>query len=599
MRVNLLPRLKINTIKKIITMLLKLTFILFTVSCSRVDKVITLSATTVADIKSVDKKDFSKLCSSVAAVFGADIKLIKVEFKPAGLLTSPASAMGQQAASVPLPDHCEIIGAVQERIGVDQQRYSIKFHLRLPSDWNGRLYMEGGGGTNGNVGNALGPLSDGSNAVSKGYAVLSQDSGHDNTINSLPQTGGTTAFGLDPIARANYGGKSLPIVVDASKKIITHYYDSAPKHSYFVGCSKGGQEGMMLAQRYPELFDGIIAAAPGMSLPRAAIAEAWDTQSFALAASKPLTMTSLAQSFSDRDLQLVRDAVLAACDSLDGINDGMVSSFPACKSNLVLSNLRAKTCVTKKNDACITEKQISAIERVQQGAKDSSGKLVYASFPFDVGWGDSGWRMWKIGSSDGKIPSINVMMGAPALANIFTVPPKRVPFDLRQSLDFAMSFDVKRDSQDIYATSGEFSTSSWRDIGARSSDLTEFKNRGGKLIVPHGVSDPVFSINDTILWWQEVDADLGGMASEVVRVFPIPGMNHCSGGPATSNIDTFTALVDWVENKKAPDQIIGTAGSETPWPGRTRPICAYPATAHYEHGNSEVAESFSCKASTY
>lgn len=364
------------TMNKLNASLLSLTclFIAFGCTQSTHDAAYPIVKSVNSAVSATDK-NFSRACSDIAKPFNKDIHILKSEFKSTGQFTLPPNPKKPTDPPLSLPEHCEIIGALQERIGVDQQSYSIKFHLRLPTQWNNRLYMEGGGGTNGNLSDAIGFQTEESTAISKGYAVLSQDSGHDNSINSDTNKGGITAFGLDPISRANYGGKSLPLVVIASKKIIQHYYNKTPVYSYFVGCSKGGQEGMMLAQVYPELFDGIIAGAPGMSLPRAAIAEAWDTQSFAQAARKPVTLNSLAQSFSDGDLQLVRNAVLSSCDRLDGLKDGMINNFPACKSEHVLSKLREKLCVDKKDAQCLTKDQIVAIERVQRGPTDEKGSL--------------------------------------------------------------------------------------------------------------------------------------------------------------------------------------------------------------------------------
>ena len=185
------------------------------------------------------------------------------------------------APPVTLPAHCELTGAMQERIGVDGQHYAIRFHLRLPLRWNGKFLFEGGGGTEGDLGSAIGATTPGAPpAIAQGYAVVSQDSGHDNATNSVPSRGGNVAFGFDPEARANYGGASLRLVAQTAKAIIHSYYGRLPQHSYFLGCSKGGQEGMVFAQRFPDEFDGIVAGAPGFSLPRAAVAEAWDTQAF-------------------------------------------------------------------------------------------------------------------------------------------------------------------------------------------------------------------------------------------------------------------------------------------------------------------------------
>src|SRR5205085_9196346 len=152
-------------------------------------------------------------------------------------------------------------------------------------------------------------------------------------------------------------------------------------------------------------------------------------------------------------------------------------------------------------------------------------------------------------------------------------------------------FRFDRDAPKIYATSPVFPRSGWEDISGRSSDLSGFQARGGKILVPHGVSDPVFSINDTLAWYRELERRTGGTAATFARVFPVPGMNHCGGGVATDNYDAFASLVAWVERGEAPDRIIARAGPAGPWPGRERPLCPYPQVARYKgKGNSEQSD---------
>lgn len=530
---------------------------------------------------------------------GPDARILSATYHAAGpAKLPPSNPMGPPPGPPPdLPGHCEIVGIMKERTGIDGQPYAIRFHLRLPAAWNRRFLMQGGGGTNGELGDALGRTGPGAPALADGYAVLSQDSGHDNAVNAAPERGGAPAFGFDPQARADYGGASLPLAVGAAKTLIGAFYAASPRYSYFAGCSKGGQEGMMAAQRYPDLFDGIVAAAPGMSLPRAAVAEVWDTQSLAAIAARPVTPASLAASFSDGDLALVTRAVLAACDADDGIADGLIGNYPACTPQKVVPNLRKTICTGDKQAGCLTAPQVDALIRVQEGPRNARGESLYAPFPWDAGWADMGWRVWKLGSADGRVPAINVMMGAPALAMIFTTPPTQPAPGLAGSLDYALNFDFDRDAAKIIATGGAFTRSAWSDIGARSPDIDAFARRGGRMIVPHGVSDPVFSVNDTLAWWREVDQQMGGKAAENVRVFPIPGMAHCGGGPATDSHDAFKALVAWVETGAAPDKLTGIAGPLSPWPGRTRPLCAYPTTVHYTGtGDGEKADSFTCQA---
>jgi feruloyl esterase len=158
-----------------------------------------------------------------------------------------------------------------------------------------------------------------------------------------------------------------------------------------------------------------------------------------------------------------------------------------------------------------------------------------------------------------------------------------------------LGVDLEKDAGKIYAESGVFTKSSWDFMMASSTDLSRYKSHGGRLVIVHGVSDPVFSINDTLSWWNEINKGNNGSAADFVRVFAVPGMNHCGGGPATDQFDAFTALVNWVEKSAAPEKIVATAGPASPWPGRTRPLCAYPAQPRYNgFGSIEDASNFSC-----
>jgi feruloyl esterase len=503
---------------------------------------------------------------------------------------------GAPPVEISLPPHCELFGVMHERVGADVQSYAIHFRLRLPAQWNERFFFQGGGGTNGEIGNALGTFSAGAApALMQGYAVVSQDSGHDNKTNSDSAKGGTTTFGFDAQARADYGHASLEPVSRTAKALVAAYYGTDPKYSYFVGCSKGGAEGMAAAQRYPLEFNGVLASAPGFSLPRAAVAEAWDVQAFA-SITKEATTLSFAQSFSDTDLSLVAHAVLEACDADDGLADGIVGAFARCSTKKVHPRLERLRCAQEKTPGCLSSAQITAIERVYAGAKDSRGRSLYSDWPWDAGIASFGWRMWKLGSADGAMPAINATMGSASLASVFTTPPTPLRDDRRAQFDFAHQFSFERDAPKIYATNALFPRSAWDDISARSSDLSAFRKRGGKILVPHGVSDPVFSINDTLAWYREVDRRTGGKAATFARVFPVPGMNHCGGGVATDSYDAFASLVNWVERGQPPERILARAGQSSPWPGRERPLCPYPKIARFTgNGDREKADSFICR----
>ncbi|HTN39686.1 MAG TPA: tannase/feruloyl esterase family alpha/beta hydrolase [Asticcacaulis sp.] len=526
----------------------------------------------------------------------AGVRLTSTAFVPEG-----AAAGGQPGPALSLPAHCDITGKINERTGVNGQAYAIRFHLRLPVNWNQRFLFQGGGGSNGDIGDALGMGAGATPALSQGYAVVSQDSGHDNATNSDPAHNGQVAFGFDPVARADYGHTSLKKVADTAREIIKVYYGRKPLYSYFIGCSKGGQEGMTFATLYPDEFDGILASAPGFSLPRAAVAEAWDVQSFGALAKMPgsdkVDFMALNRTYSDSDLSLVRKAILAGCDKDDGLADGIVGDYLACTDDKVLPQLQAIACADAKTDACLSADQIKALVASKTGPVNSAGRNLYAGWFWPSGIAGNDWRLWKIGSADGRIPALNVLLGGPSLASVFTTPPTVLGPNPQAIVDYQMAFDMDRDAGRIYAVSAPFTTSAWHDIGSRSPDLSAFRKRGGKLMVPHGDSDPVFSLKDTLAWYDEVNDLNGGKADAFVRVFPVPGMCHCGGGQATSQYDAFTVLVSWVEKHQAPQSLLAAASAGSPWPDRQRPICAYPLVARYNGaGDIEKASSFTCKA---
>jgi hypothetical protein len=504
--------------------------------------------------------------------------------------------MGPIAA---MPEHCEVIGVMRERTGADGQHYAVKFHLRMPLDWNGRFLFQGGGGTNGMLGVANGSLQPGQpTALEKGYAVVSTDTGHDNMVNNDAAKQGTVAFGHDYLARLEYSEKALDSVATTAKRIVKRFYGRAAQHNYFAGCSNGGREGMVFAQRFPEQFEGIVAAAPAFAVPKAAIAEAWDTQAFgALAVREGLKQNNglpdLVRTYSDADFAILAAAVASACDALDGVVDGMVQNLAACTTSKVRPALAARTCTAAKEASCLSRDQVDTLIRSLGGPHDSKGQSLYAEWPWDIGIGSSTWRIWKIGAPGG-MEAINVMLGSPALSALFVTPPVDVSAAPNAGLRYQLDFNFDRDAPKIFAHTAEFPRSGWELVGAQSTDLTRFRAHGGKLLVPHGGSDPIFSINDTIDWWRKVDAANHNAAADFVRVFAVPGMNHCAGGPATDQYDALRAVVDWVEGGTAPDKIDATAGPMSPWPGRKRPLCPYPKIARYRLGDLNRAESFAC-----
>ncbi|MDH2239529.1 tannase/feruloyl esterase family alpha/beta hydrolase [Pigmentiphaga sp. GD03639] len=509
--------------------------------------------------------------------------------------TVAAAAADNPAQSVPA--HCRLKGRLNLRNSdVDGKTYAIGFELRMPDTWNGRFFFQGGGGTDGAVNPALGALTGAgasTNALSMGFAVASTDGGH--TSESEPIVGGSL-FGLDPQARVDYGYNAVGTVTPTAKAILKRFYGRGAEHSYFVGCSNGGRQAMVAASRFADQFDGIVAGNPGFNLPQAAVQHAWDNQAFAAAAprtgeGRPI----ISQAFSFQDMQLVADRTVAACDALDGAADGMIDDPVACKAVFKPETL---TCAGAKTDACLSAPQVDALKKVFGGPKNSKGEALYADWPYDAGVATMGWRFWKLGTSTTEVPnSLIATLGGGSLPYVFTTPPTQVRGTGTQVIDYLLGFDFDTDAPKIFATTPVYTESPMSFMTPPDpTNLGTLKARGGKMIVYHGNSDPVFSVNDTIAWYQglrRAHAD----APDFARLFTIPGMNHCSGGPATDKFDMVAAIVDWVEKGVAPASIPASAraSSDAPWPGRTRPLCPYPQQARYTgSGSLEDAKNFRC-----
>ncbi len=463
-----------------------------------------------------------------------------------------------------LPAHCLLRGEVNKHLGADGKSYGDIFELRMPGDWNGRLLFQGGGGLDGIVQPAIGGGGTFDRpALTRGYAVVSTDGGHAADPKS-PMSDGS--FGSDPASLADYEYRSTQLVTDAAKAILVKHYGEKPKRSYFRGCSNGGREGLMAVQRYPQYFDGVIAGAPAFHLTRAMIAEAWNTMQFAA------VTPDLKQALTDGDLKLVARAVLDKCDALDGVKDDLISNPEACHFDPA-----ALQCADEKKDSCLSAAQVTALKKVMGGPVDSHGKALYSDWPYDSGISGDGWRAWILGSA--KLPSINTLI-FPAAINGMALAGKPPAIDI-------FHFDFDRDSERINKAAAA-------SLNSDSTNLSAFRKRGGKLILYTGMSDPVFSANDLIRYYKEVMKASGGEKATFgyARLFLLPGVNHCGGGPGLDSFDSLTALEEWVEEGTAPDRIIVKGNA---FPGRTRPLCSYPLVPHYNGwGNTENAASFAC-----
>jgi len=498
-----------------------------------------------------------------------------VEITSATLSQGGPAGKGPGAGGAMLPAHCQVRGTIDKRTGFGGKTFAIGFELRLPVTWEGRFLFQGGGGMDGTVRPAIGPAS-GANAnpaLARGFAVVSTDAGH---TGAPPLPEADASFARDQQARIDNAYRSIDRVVQVSRQIVMHYYGEPWRHAYFDGCSNGGRQALMAAQRFPLYFDGIVSGAPAFRVTHAGIGSAWETIAFLQIAPKDDSgHPILSRAFSNEDLRLVADGVLKACDALDGLKDGLVMNTRACHFNP-----ETLGCPSGKQPQCLSHEQVATLERVMGGPKNSRGEAIYSDWPWDPGMAAPGWRQLKLGTSpNAQANSIDVLLMLSGLKGYFMY-----PYD--ESFE-PLKFDFDKDTARVD------DTAALQD--PTSTDVGTFVQHGGKLLLYHGMADPFFSALDTQRYYERLAKDNGGLDQTMTfaRYFPVPGMNHCGGGPALDNFDALAAITQWVEQAKAPDSMTATGAQ---FPNISRPLCAYPKHAEYNgSGARDDAASFTCK----
>ena len=528
-----------------------------------------------------------------------NFKFLSTEITAARTVISGTLNNGGQ----PVAEHCQITGQMNRRVSdVDGQTYAIGFEMRLPRDWNGRFLYQANGGTDGFVVTADGGASLGSggmrqHGLQQGFAVVSSDGGHNASQNPL--------FGRDPQARLDYGYSAVGTITPMAKALITAAYGRGPDRSYIGGTSNGGRLALVAASRYPEHFDGILANAPGTYMPRASIANLshvrrWDS----VATSRVINgLPDYESALPMPERQLIANAILSKCDALDGVVDGLVQDTQACRSVFDIQR-DVPTCLGPRNGQCLSAAQKNVLAAVYSPVKLANGELIYSGFPFDPGIAHPGWGEWKFRNS------VRSARNPVSVGYIFSTPPASdlsMAKDTSRAASFALNFDLALEAPKIFATNALYKESGLSLMSPpNATQLDTLKQRGGKIIVVHGTADPIFSIDDTATWYNELNAHHKGQASAFAKFFPIPGMGHSRGGIATDQFDALSALVAWVEMGQSPERIIATVrGTGNPggvnpdipsnWPShRSRPLCPYPLVARYQSGDTESANSFAC-----
>lgn len=493
--------------------------------------------------------------------------------------------------------HCLIKGRMNARKGSDGQDYAIGFEMRLPQAWNGRFFHQANGGIDGVVQPALGALGGGplTGALAQGFAVISSDAGHTGRQNPR--------FGAEPRARADYGYKAVGELTPMAKALIAAAYGKGPDRSYIGGCSNGGRHTLVAAARQGDQYDGYLVGAPGYRLPNAALAQLWAAPQWKALATPGATVphpfapnariADLGTALTAAERATVARAVAERCDAIDGARDGIVADSAACQATFNVDR-DVPECSGGRDGQCLSAAQKRLLAAVHAGARTRSGQPIYASFPWDTGISGANWAQWKF---------VNAQVLDPAAGYIFMSPPRPVdPFAL----------DIEEGWKAIYTVDPAFGESADAAISMPGKDdptnLAPLRARGARMIVYHGNSDAIFSAHDTVALMQRMDRALGGKADDVARYFPVPGMAHCTGGPATDQFDALTPLVRWVEQGEAPAGLAaaargpgnpGGANAELPagWaPKRTRTLCPWPKVSRYNgSGSLDDAASFSCR----
>jgi len=526
---------------------------------------------------------FAATCASLLSQSIDGGSIVSAEYLPPG--TVPA--LGTPS---PVPAHCKVYAKLNERTGIDNKPYAIGMELRLPETWNRRFLFQGGGGTDGELRPAIGTLAvgDAPNALSLGFAVVSTDAGHLNESGSA----GPFLFGADPRARIDYGYNHLPVVTSAARGLIERVYRRNPEHSYFVGCSNGGRQGMMASQRFPALFDGIVIGAPAYRVTDASLDALAQTQ--LLASIAPFAgegRPQLGTALTNADLKTLSDGILKSCDALDGAIDGMVSHPAQCRFDPA-----SVQCAANATSNCLLPNKVAVIAVIQKmfaGAKDAHGRLVYSRWAYDPGINSPLWTMWKLGPPSAMPPqAMNTTLVAGAMSHVFRTP----PHNTNDLYGFMLDANLDELRGDFRRTQAPFMESAEQIVNATSTDVSAFTARGGKLLFFHGMADGIFAPDDTVSYFDSLEREYGSEARNFARLFLIPGMGHCYGGPATDRFDALGALMNWVEAGNAPDELLAKASPLSSFRGRTRPLCAYPKQATYKNeGDLETASSFKCE----
>jgi Tannase and feruloyl esterase len=476
---------------------------------------------------------------------------------PAGTTIATAKLV---PATDKVPSHCLVDGSVVT------PGNTVDFRLGLPVQWNGKFYFQGVGGFAG----SMGRLDDG---LERGYASATTDTGH----RSSSGTDGSWALN-NRAKEIDYGHRGTHVTAVAAKSLTGAFFGKAPSYSYFSGCSNGGRQALMEAQRYPDDFDGIVAGDPSLGA-LGYVRRAMTYQSMLASADRVLP---------PEKLDVLTKAGIAACDKTDGVADGLIGDPRDCKFDPT-----PLQCKGADAPDCLTAGQLASVKGIYSDQRMPNGQRI-VGFPVGHEAGNSGWPLWITGRTP-PMQQANGRMGydkeSPTGFRFADGFFRYMAFETDDpSYDWQTRFDVSRDLPKI-ATIAEI-------LSPTNADLGKFQASGGKLLLYHGWADPAISAYGTIAYYDDVVKKVGGKqkSDDFVRLFLAPGMHHCRGGPGPDDFDTLTALEHWVEKGVAPAKLLASKSTEGKVV-RTRPLCPEPQVARYVgNGSIDDAANFKCEA---
>jgi feruloyl esterase len=468
--------------------------------------------------------------------------------------TITAATMVPAAGRV--PSHCLVDGhtiSVQNR---------VNFRLGLPRDWNGKFYFVGVGGLGGRIG-AL------TRGLERGYASASTDTGH---------TSDDPTWMSNRAKEIDYGYRGTHVTAVAGKALTSAYYGRPIDHAYFNGCSNGGRQALMEVQRYPDDFDGIIAGNPSTGTPMQ-VGRALVYQKMLANAGNFLTPEAV---------ELISQATLAVCDKADGLEDGLVSEPPRCSFDP-----ETLKCTGNQTEGCLNEGQLAVVRQIYHGARLPNGEVYAWGFPVGHEGGATGWRAWISGPEPPQPqPDGTLDYGDGREPIGFAIAEANMRGLALQQDDPSFSWRTLRFPADV----ARLRTMS-QILSPLDADLRPFQKRGGKLLLYHGWADPAISAYGTLDYFNRVATFVGGaaQADRFLRLYLIPGMHHCTGGPGPNEFDLLTPLEQWVEQGVVPGPIPAMLrnGEQVI---RTRPLCPHPMVARYTGtGSIDEAANFRCE----